>query len=224
MDVTADCYPYEAWSSTITVLIPSRRHDDATAVSKGLADVGGGANVLITSCAGHRDYEGKTLEQIAQMSQRTATDVYIEIVKDGGASVVCKSMIEADIRTFYQQPWVMVASDGGIGGRHPRGAGSFPRVLGRYVRESKWLSMEEAIRKMSAFPAARIGLRERGQLKVGWRADVVVFDAGKVIDRSTMTDPLVEPVGITHVLVNGVPVVEAGQVTKALPGQVLRHQ
>jgi N-acyl-D-amino-acid deacylase len=224
LDVTADCYPYEAWSSTITVLIPSRRHDDATAVSKGLADVGGGANVLITNCSRHRDYEGKTLEQIAQASQRTATEVYIEIVKDGGASVVCKSMIEADIRTFYQQPWVMVASDGGIGGRHPRGAGSFPRVLGRYVRESKWLTLEEAIRKMSAQPAARIGLRERGQLKVGWRADVVVFDANSVIDRSTMTDPLIEPIGITHVLVNGVPVVEAGQVTNALPGQVLRHR
>ncbi len=223
LDITADCYPYEAWASTITVLVPSRRHDDATAVSKGLADVGGGANVLITNCARHRDYEKKTLEQIAQASNRTATDVYIEIVKDGGASVVCKSMIEADIRTFYQQPWVMVASDGGIGGRHPRGAGSFPRVLGRYVRESKWLSLAEAIRKMSAFPAARLGLRERGQLKVGWRADVVVFDAAKVIDRSTMTDPLVEPIGITHVLVNGVPVIEAGQVTKALSGQVLRH-
>ncbi len=223
LDITADCYPYEAWASTITVLVPSRRHDDATAVSKGLADVGGGANVLITNCARHRDYEKKTLEQIAQASNRTATDVYIEIVKDGGASVVCKSMIEADIRTFYQQPWVMVASEGGIGGRHPRGAGSFPRVLGRYVRESKWLSLAEAIRKMSAFPAARLGLRERGQLKVGWRADVVVFDAAKVIDRSTMTDPLVEPIGITHVLVNGVPVIEAGQVTKALSGQVLRH-
>ncbi len=224
LDITADCYPYEAWASTITVLVPSRKHDDAQAVSKGLADVGGGANVLITNCARHRDYEKKTLEQIAQASHRTATEVYFEIVKDGGASVVCKSMIEADIRTFYQQPWVMVASDGGIGGRHPRGAGSFPRVLGRYVRESKWLSLAEAIRKMSAFPAARIGLRERGQLKVRWHADVVVFDAAKVIDRSTMTEPLIESVGITHVLVNGVPVIEAGQVTNALPGQVLRHR
>jgi N-acyl-D-amino-acid deacylase len=224
LDITADCYPYDAWGSTITVLVPSRRHEDAAAVSKGLADVGGGANVLITSCAAHRDYEGRTLEQIAQASGRTATDVYIEIVKDGGASVVCKSMIEPDIRTFYQQPWVMVASDGGIGGRHPRGAGSFPRVLGRYVRESQWLSLEEAIRKMSAFPAARIGLRERGQLKVGWRADVVVFDARQVIDRSTMIDPLVESVGVIHLLVNGVPVVETGQVTKALPGLVWRHR
>ena len=222
LDITADCYPYDAWLSTITVLVPSRRHDDVTAVSKGLADVGGGANVLITNCAKHHDYEGKTLEQIAQASQRTATEVYLEIVKDGGASVVCKSMIESDIRTFYQQPWVMVASDGGIGMRHPRGAGTFPRVLGRYVRESKWLSLEEAIRKMSALPASRLGLRERGQLKVGWRADVVVFDAAKVIDRSTMTEPFIEPVGITHVLVNGVPVVEAGQVTKALPGRALR--
>jgi N-acyl-D-aspartate/D-glutamate deacylase len=222
LDITADCYPYDAWASTITVLVPSRRHDDPQAVSKGLADVGGGANVLITSCAKHPDYEGKTLEELAKASRRTATEVYIEIVKDGGAGVVCKSMKESDIRVFYQQPWVMVASDGGIGMRHPRGAGAFPRVLGRYVRERKWLSLEETVRKMSAFPAWRLGLRDRGLLKVGMKADVVVFDADKVIDRSTMTEPLNEALGIIHVLVNGAPVVADGKVTGERPGAVLR--
>lgn len=223
LDITADCYPYDAWSSTITVLVPSRRHDDLAAVAKGLADVGGGNNVLVTSCAAHRDYEGKTLEQIAQSSDRTAIGVYMQIVKDGGASVVCKAMKESDIRTFYQQPWVMVASDGGIGGKHPRGAGTFPRVLGRYVREWKWLGLEEAVRKMSSFPARRLGLRDRGLIKVGMKADLVMFDPKKVLDQSTMTNPMAPPLGILAVLVNGIPVFVNGQFTEATPGTVLRH-
>ena len=222
-DITADCYPYDAWSSTITVLVPSRRHDDPTAVNKGLADVGGGDNVLVTNCAAHRDYEGNTLEQIAKSNNRTASAVYMEIVRDGGASVVCKAMKESDIRTFYQQPWVMVASDGGIGGRHPRGAGTFPRVLGRYVREWQWLGLEEAVRKMSSFPAWRLGLRDRGFIKVGMKADLVMFDAAKVLDQSTMTAPTSAPIGIQAVIVNGIPVFENGQFTEAKPGTVLRR-
>lgn len=222
LDITADCYPYDAWASTITVLVPSRRHDDPAAVKKGLDDVGGGQNVLITSCSSHRDYEGKTLEQIAKAAGETAVDVYMRIVRDGGAGVVCKSMIEADIKTFYQQPWVMVASDGGIGMRHPRGAGTFPRVLGLYVRERKWLTLEEAIRKMSSFPADRLGLKDRGLIKTGMKADIVIFDPEKVIDRSTMTQPGLEPVGIKYVLVNGKTVVDEGKVAGA-SGEVLRQ-
>lgn len=157
-DITADAYPYTAWASTITVLVPSRKHGDRTEIGTGLNNVGGADKVLITSCSAHRDYEGKTLEQIASSQNTTPVDVYIQIVKDGGAGVVCNSMNEADVKAFYLQPWVMVASDGGIGSRHPRGTGTFTRVLGRFVRENKWFSLEEAVRKMSAMPAARLGL------------------------------------------------------------------
>jgi N-acyl-D-amino-acid deacylase len=223
LDITADCYPYDAWASTITVLVPSRKHDDPAMVKKGLDDVGGGANVLITNCAAHRDYEGKTLDEIAKMGGRSAVDVYVQIVKDGGAGVVCKSMIESDIRTFYQQPWVMVASDGGIGTRHPRGAGTFPRVLGRYVREWKWLGLEETIRKMSLFPAQRLGLLDRGSIKPGLKADIVVFDQEKVIDRSTMTQPGLEPAGISYVFVNGAVVLDGGELTGERSGAILRY-
>ncbi len=223
-DVTADCYPYDAWSSTITVLIPSRRHDDPKEVAKGLADVGGGGNVLVTNCSAHRDYQGKTLDEIARASHTTSVEVYIQIVKDGGASVVCRSMKEADIETFYKQKWVMVSSDGGIGMAHPRGAGTFPRVLGRFVREKHWLTLEEAIRKMTSAVAARLGIHDRGLLRVGMKADVVIFDPEKVLDQSTMTQPFVEPVGIAEVFVNGVAVVAAGKVTGAVPGAALRKQ
>jgi N-acyl-D-amino-acid deacylase len=223
VDVTADCYPYDAWSSTITVLVPSRRHDDPEAVRKGLADVGGPANILITSCRTHPDYEGKTLESIAIEQRTTPADLYTRIVKDGGAGVVCRSMKESDIRTFYKQPWVMVASDGGIGARHPRGAGSFPRVLGRFVRERRWLPLEEAIRKMTSAPARRLGLENRGNLRQGAKADVVVFDPGRITDRSTFERPQVLSEGVEYVFVNGIPVWEKGAKTGNLPGVAIRN-
>lgn len=223
LDVTADCYPYDAWASTITVLVPSRRHEDPVAVRRGLDDVGGPGNVLITNCRAHPDYEGKTLEAVGALRRTDAVEAYIAIVRDGGAGVVCRSMTEADIRTFMTQPWVMVSSDGGIGMRHPRGAGTFPRVLGRYVREGKWMSLEMAVHKMSELPAARLSLHDRGSLRKGMKADVVIFDAEKVLDQSTMLEPTLDPVGILHVFVNGRAVVRDGQVTGERPGTVHRH-
>ena len=222
VDVTADCYPYDAWHSTITVLIPSRRHDDPKEVAKGLNDVGGAANVTITNCSHHRDYEGKTLQQLADETKTTAVEMYQRIVKAGGASVVCRSMIDKDIEAFYRQSWVMVSSDGGIGGRHPRGAGTFPRVLGRFVREKKWIKLEDAVRKMTSAPAARLGLKDRGVFRVGAKADVVIFDAKKVLDQATFTKPFEAPVGIVHVFVNGEQVVSNSKVNGATPGRVLR--
>lgn len=222
VDVTADCYPYDAWASTITVLIPSRRHDDPAAVRKGLADVGGSANVLVTACKAHPGYEGKTLEEISRELNISPVDVYIQIVKDGGAGVVCRSMKESDIKIFYTQPWVMVSSDGGIGGRHPRAAGTFPRVLGRFVREKHWLTLEDAVRKMTSMPASRLGLADRGIIRKGMKADLVIFDPVRVIDRSTFKEAQLISAGVERVYVNGEPVWEQGKCTGRLPGIVIR--
>lgn len=223
LDITADAYPYTAWASTITVLVPSRKHEDRAEVETSLRNVGGADKVLITSCAAHRDYEGKTLEEIAGIENVSPVDVYIRIVRDGGAGVVCNSMNEADVKAFYQQPWVMVSSDGGIGSRHPRGTGTFTRVLGRFVRENSWLTLEEAVRKMSAFPAQRLRLKDRGLIKAGRRADLVLFDKDKVIDRATFGEPQNLSEGIETVFVNGVKVWESGKVTGNLPGMILRR-
>ncbi len=223
-DITADAYPYTAWASTITVLVPSRKHDDRTEIEKGLSNVGGADKVLVTSCSAHRDYEGKTLEQIAASQNTTPVDLYIQIVKDGGAGVVCNSMNEMDVKAFYIQPWVMVSSDGGMGSRHPRGTGTFTRVLGRFVRESKWFSLEEAVRKMSAMPAARLGLKDRGLIKKGMKADLVLFDKNSVIDRATFAEPQIFSDGIRTVFVNGVLVWENGKITGNLPGTILRRK
>jgi N-acyl-D-amino-acid deacylase len=211
VDVTADCYPYNAWSSTITVLVPDKRYDYPPSVARALADVGGARNVLIVRHAAHPEYEFKTLDTVARDRGVTPVDAFIQIVKDGGAGVVCTSMIDEDIRTFYRQPWVMVASDGGIGARHPRGAGTFPKVLGRYVREHQWLSLPEAIRKMTSMPAARLHLDDRGHISSRMLADVVLFNPHTVIDRSTFGDPAALPSGVEKVFVSGELVWDGGK-------------
>ena len=221
-DVTADCYPYTAWASTISILVPSRKHDDKQEVEKSLSNVGGAGNVLITNCRSHPDFEGKTLDDLARAAGSTAVDVYQMIIRDGGAGIVCNSMNEADVLAFYRQPWVMVGSDGGVGTRHPRGAGTFTRVLGRFVREKAWLTLEEAVRKMTSAPASRLGINDRGLIREGMKADIVIFDAKRVIDRSTFKEPQLLSAGIERVIVNGEPVWEHDRVTGRLPGRIIR--
>lgn len=137
------------------------------------------------------------------------------------AKNITQSMLESDIKAFYQQPWVMVASDGGIASDHPRGAGTFPRVLGLYVREKHWLTLPEAIRKMTSLPAQRLGWKDRGIIREGAFADLVLFNPDTVIDRSTYADPTALPVGIEKVFVNGVLVWDNGKPTSARPGLFL---
>lgn len=223
-DVTADAYPYTAWASTITVLVPSRKHDDRTEVETGLANVGGAEKVLITSHAANRSYEMKNMAEIAASKNISPVDLYIEIVKNGGAGVVCNSMSEDDVKAFYTRPWVMVSSDGGIGSRHPRGTGTFTRVLGKFVRENKWFSLEEAIRKMTAMPAARLGLKDRGFIKKGMIADLVLFDANSVIDRATFAEPHTFSTGIRATFVNGVRVWDGAKISGSTPGTILRKK
>jgi len=222
-DITADCYPYDAWSSTIRVLIPSGRHDDPVDVARGLADVGGPANITIVSCRAHPEYEFKNMEEISRREGTSAVDLYMKIVRDGSAGVVCHSMKDADIQTFYRHPWVMVGSDGGIGSRHPRGAGTYPRVLGRFVREQHWLTLSEAVRKMTSVPARRFKLKDRGLIRSGFKADLVVFDPNTIIDRATFEEPQLTSAGVKHVFVNGTEVWADDRSTGARPGRALRR-
>ena len=221
VDVTADCYPWDAWSSTILVLIPNKKYDDPESVARGLADVGGAQNILITSYEKDTTYEFATMAEIAAKSGITPVDLFIEIARNGGASVVAKSMTDQDIRAFYAWPWTMVSSDGGIEYRHPRGAGTFPRVLGRFVRERGWLTLEEAIRRMTSLPAWRLGFKDRGVIKAGYVADLVLLDPATVIDNATFTKPYKLSTGIEKVWVGGQLVWNEGKATGARPGQAL---
>lgn len=228
LDFLADCYPYDAWFSTIKVLVPDKQYESPPSVKEALAAVGGAGNITIANFAPNKRYEQHTIEELAQNEKTDAIDMFIRIIREGNAAnddalIVAKSMTEEDIELFYKQPWVMVASDGGIDLRHPRGAGTFPRVLGRFVREKHWFTLQEAVRKMTSLPAQRMGLRDRGLVRKGMFADLVLFDPETVIDRATFAQPMELPVGIKAVFVNGVKVWNENQPTGAKPGRVLTH-
>jgi N-acyl-D-amino-acid deacylase len=221
-DVTADCYPYEAWHANIEVLVPNKQYFDPPSVERALSDVGGPSRVTITACKAHPAYAHRNLEEIAKAEGITPVALFSRIVKDGGADVIGHSMKTEDVEFFYRQPWVMVASDGGIDAAHPRGAGTFPRVLGRFVRERHLFTLEEAVRKMTSLPASRVKLSDRGRIAPGMKADLVLFNPKTVIDRSTFEDPQRLSEGIELVVVNGETVWSAGKPTGARPGRVLR--
>ena len=189
--------------------------------------------VQLAIVAWDRSLEGKTLHDWAmreglESTPETGARLVIEAVRRGGASAIFHAMSEEDVERIMAHPFTMIASDGrltqpGEGHPHPRWYGTFPRVLGLYARDKGVLSLEQAVRKMSTMPAERMGLRERGQLREGWFADVVIFDPATVSDQATFEDPHQYPVGIDWVLVNGAIAVENGQYRNIRPGRVLRR-
>jgi dihydroorotase/N-acyl-D-amino-acid deacylase len=177
--------------------------------------------------------QGKRLSEVAALWHEDAIDALCDILIEDKAftNVAVFGMDEPDVLLALKQPWVSIDNDsqgaspeGLLGGEHPhpRAYGAFPRVLRKYVREEKQLALAEAIRKFTALPAQRMRLTDRGVLKQGMWADVVVFDPEKIADKSTYQNPNQFSVGMDFVLVNGVPVVDSGKMTGALPGMVLR--
>lgn len=177
-------------------------------------------------------YEGKNFAELAQ----DGTDPFkllVELVikEEGGGSMVGFGMSEEELAGVLKDPHAMIASDGAafatsgklrFGNPHPRSFGTFPRVLGKYVREEKLFDLAEAIRKITALPASALGIKDRGVLQIGNYADVVIFEANAVIDRATWTAPHQYPAGIQFVLVNGEVVIEHGEFNGKLVGKVLR--
>lgn len=191
---------------------------------------GGYDAVMIASTRKQNDPDvGKTIAQIAKERGLSGADTVFQLLVENNANVgiVMFYMSEADMRKGLAHPWVSVCSDASamspaFGGKpHPRTYGTFPRILGRYVREVKLLRLEDAVRKMTSLPAARLGLRDRGTLREGNWADIVIFDPDRIIDRATFENPHQYPVGIEYVLVNGKVVIDKGQHTGVHPGRVL---
>jgi len=175
---------------------------------------------------------GKRLSEIAKASNQDPMDALFDtLTQDPSTEVAVFGMSQPDVTLALQQPWVAIDNDSegtspeGILGQshpHPRAYGTFPRILAKYVREEKILTLEDAIRKFSALPAQRMRLTDRGVLKAGMWADVVIFDPATVHDRATFDNPNQLSEGMEYVLVNGVPVIDQGKMTGALPGKVLR--
>jgi N-acyl-D-amino-acid deacylase len=176
--------------------------------------------------------QGKRLSEIAKLWNKDPIDALFDLlIEDPSTDVAVFGMSQPDVTLALQQPWVAIDNDSsgtspeGILGQehpHPRAYGTFPRILRKYVREEKALTLEDAIRKFSALPAQRMRLTDRGVLKAGMWADVVIFDPATVRDLATFDNPNQLSQGMDYVLVNGVPVIDAGRMTQALPGKVLR--
>jgi dihydroorotase/N-acyl-D-amino-acid deacylase len=178
--------------------------------------------------------EGKTLYDWAIMEKLEPTmengaDLVIQAQLHQGAGCIFHVISEEDVRRIMQHPMTMIASDGrlsepGKGHPHPRAYGTFPRVLGHYVREEKVLTLSQALYKMTALPAQRLGLKDRGILKVGYYADITLFNPKSIIDQSTFDKPHQYPKGIPYVLVNGKPVVDQGVYKDVRSGNILRKR
>ncbi|HEV8524725.1 MAG TPA: amidohydrolase family protein, partial [Terriglobales bacterium] len=196
---------------------------------------GGPEGVLVTSLLQPelKKYEGKTMAQIAAMEGKHPVDAAMDLVIASRDTVgaVYFEMKEEDVRLALQQPWLAIDCDApamnpvGVLGEsktHPRAYGTFPRVLGKYVREERVLRLEDAIRKFTSLPAQRVGLQRRGLLRPDYFADLTIFNPDTVIDRATFENPNQTSVGIEYVLVNGVLSVDQGKVTGQLGGRPLR--
>jgi N-acyl-D-amino-acid deacylase len=216
--VTADQYPYTAGSTILRAVVQNAERLGA--------EEGAGQTVIVVDAPNQSEVEGKSLAALAEAwgcDSVTAAERVLE--SDPNAWVVMHSMHEADIRTVMRHPTTMIGSDGipTDGGKpHPRLYGTFARVLGHYVREGV-LSLEEAVHRMTGFPAETFGLEGRGRLTPGAFADLVVFDPARIDDVSTYGAPRQHPRGIHHVFVNGTAIVRDGEHTGARPGRALRR-
>jgi len=233
IDVTADIYPYLYWHSTLTVLFPDRDFENLATARQVLAEIAPPDGLLLGRYRPHPSYAGRTLADIAKERSEAPEVTLVALIRDAEAmrrqgaeeveSVIATSMIESDLDRLLAWPHTNLCTDGELDGRHPRGFGSYPRVLGRSVRERGVLRLEEAVRKMTSLAADHMGIADRGRLVPGAYADLVLFDPDKVIDRATTSDPHALSVGIERVWVNGQPVFASGAATGLKPGRVLRR-
>ncbi|MGQ9585380.1 MAG: N-acyl-D-amino-acid deacylase family protein [Anaerolineae bacterium] len=244
VDVTFDCYPYLAGSGPLTVVLPKWMQEGGPEAMKDRlrsAEIRsriretkqelygyGWEHVSLAAVPSekNKELEGKNLREAAALRGVDPVDFVCDLLLEENLAVriINFAGTEEDLQTIMRHPAQMVASDSGQGGQnlHPRTFGTFPRILGRYVRELGVLRLEEAIRKMTSFPAQRFGLKGRGLLKEGFSADMVIFDETKIRDTATFWDASRYPEGIHYVIINGQIVVRNGEHTGALPGQVLK--
>ncbi|MEO6260140.1 MAG: D-aminoacylase [Thermoanaerobaculia bacterium] len=253
LDVASQIYPYTATSTDLTSLVPAwaldggylpfvaRLRDPSTRTK--IADAmrvggylrAGGGGILVRNIPGGAlpQFERKRLDVIAKGMGTDPTEAALRLFEASKSSPIAIyfGLSEDDLKLAMRQPWVAVGSDSGavVGnmrdfGAHPRAYGTFPRILGHYVREEKLFTLEEAVRKMTSLAASRAGFADRGVLREGMKADVVVFDPKTIRDVSTYEDPHHFSEGISAVVVNGKAVLQQGKMTGVLGGRVLRRK
>jgi N-acyl-D-amino-acid deacylase len=251
MDITADMYPYLAGATGLVSILPewaqeggleeiAKRLRDASTRSKMIASmkttgffIFAKFDQILISDSRNPAYTGHYISELAEEAGKTGYDWIFDALLEtqGEIGMIVFMISEENVRKQLPRPWMMIGTDAGglstsgplsSGVPHPRSFGTFPRVLGTYVRDEKILTLEDAIYRMTGLPAKKLNLKDRGLLKKGNKADLVIFDPKTVADLSTYQKPVVYPRGIEYVTVNGVFVVQKGVGTMALPGHVLR--
>lgn len=249
IDISADQYPYPASSTILGVLVPKwannggtlkmcarlqNREENPTLLGEIEANMmsrGGPDRIIVTRCATAYDppVGGKTISEIAKGFNLSPIDSIAKLIIESSNAVMAiyLSIADEDVEEILKEKDIMVGSDGMVNLEypqysHPRAFGTFPRVLGKYVRENKALSLESAIRKMTSLPAERIGLSDRGLLKPGYIADITIFDPATIIDKGTYTEANQHPIGIHYVMMNGEWIIKEGELTGKKCGKILR--
>lgn len=232
VDITADCYPYEYWHSTLKVLFPKTDYTNPVSAQFAVDHTFDPTQSILIRFAPNPTYAGKTISEIAEMrKEKTAqtlmgliaeADVYQKAHPDasGVEAIIAKSMIDEDVINFLTWPNTNICSDGSNGG-HPRGYGSFTRVLGNYVRDKKIMPLETAIQKMTSLSAEHVGIKKRGIITEGYQADLVLFNPSTVKDNASFTDSKALSDGIITVWVNGVCVFDHKKSTNQYPGKFI---
>lgn len=235
VDITADIYPYRAWNSDfswLVTLFPDRDLDRREGAKYILHDMLSPEGIVLPHYAPNPAYDGMNIAEIAKIRGSDPETTLMELLKadtamDGGghsgSQMLGFAMNEADIEAIMTWPHSVVSSDGDLWGVHPRGFGTFTRFLGHYVRERGVVGLEEGVRKITSLPARHVGITERGSIREGYYADLVLFDPGSVIDRATTAAPHEPSVGIERVWVNGQLVFDAGAITGNRPGMPIRR-
>jgi N-acyl-D-amino-acid deacylase len=253
VSVTVDQYAYTASSTSLDVRLPNwavaggrnegrKRIADPEMRKRIVADMRADLKkkhfkdysyAYVASYRPNPEFNGKNIAEIAQMARgkrkvEDQIDQILEMYDKGGASMVYRVMDENDVQNIMRQSFTMIASDSGVrefgaGVPHPRGYGNNARVLGRYVRELKVITLEDAIRKMTSLPAQSFNLRDRGQIREGFAADLVIFDEMKILDKATYEQPHQYAEGFSTVIVNGTVVFDGTKMTGAMPCVALRN-
>ncbi len=216
--ISSDAYPYTAGSTTLAALVQG-----------GVLERSTPSDVLIASTPSLHEYEGKTLEEICQLTGKSLQETVTELLAGEGASTIAVifGMDETDVRRVLAHPTTMIGSDGipSVEGKpHPRLYGTFARILGKYVRETGLLTLEDAVHRMTGLSAEKFHLTDRGLIRAGAYADIVVFDPHTIADVGTYQEPRRYPPGVSYVVVNGRTAVDRGQHTGVCTGRLLRHR
>lgn len=226
--ITADIYPYDGWKAPMAILMPARDYEDREAAEYALSSIASPASITISDYEGEPSYSGKNLSELAKEKNTDPVSLMMELLQRAERDnlrerVIGRNIGDKDIETFMKWPYTAITTDGGIDDSHPRGQGTFARVLARYVRDNNVISLSEAIRKMTSLPASNLGITDRGMIKEGYAADLVLFNPATIQDHATFEDSLKYSRGITAVWVNGEQVWMNEKATDARPGKIIRR-